>query len=265
MRFFWPFRLKFYHAVVIAILVHVLLLWLMSTEVQQLRKASSAPPMESIHVQMGKKKAKDEVKKAEKVVAPPKPKPEEQVQEVKEEKPKPKPEQKKVAEAQKKPVEKVQIVKKAVKKEPEQGAVAEPIRKPEVPASMAATPTESQAINNVATKQKGEELGDVLQARQKAVRNYGETLHLWLKRHHRYPAEAERQGLEGVGKVGIWINADGRIVKYKLIESSGFQILDDAAYDTIKRANPAPPLPPELHYKLPFGFNTKISFKLADK
>lgn len=50
-----------------------------------------------------------------------------------------------------------------------------------------------------------------------------------------YPRIARRRGLEGQVTVEVWIDEKGRQIKQMLVQSSGAQVLDEAALDTIKR------------------------------
>lgn len=50
-----------------------------------------------------------------------------------------------------------------------------------------------------------------------------------------YPSLAKRRGIEGLVKVEVWVDPNGKQVKHVLVESSGAQVLDQAALDTIKR------------------------------
>jgi protein TonB len=58
-----------------------------------------------------------------------------------------------------------------------------------------------------------------------------------------YPAEAIQRGLQGAVQLEMTIEKDGRVSKVKLVESSGFQTLDDNMLRTIKSASPFAPLP----------------------
>ncbi|MBI2091790.1 MAG: energy transducer TonB [Deltaproteobacteria bacterium] len=55
-----------------------------------------------------------------------------------------------------------------------------------------------------------------------------------------YPAIAKRQNLEGRPEVAFKLNEDGSIALIKITQSSGIQMLDDAAMETIKKASPFP-------------------------
>ncbi|UXI02512.1 energy transducer TonB [Photobacterium sp. TY1-4] len=50
-----------------------------------------------------------------------------------------------------------------------------------------------------------------------------------------YPSLAKRRGIEGVVKVEVWIDPNGKQIKQLLVKSSGTEILDQAALEAIKR------------------------------
>ena len=73
----------------------------------------------------------------------------------------------------------------------------------------------------------------------------------WINRVERignlnYPDQARREHLSGTLILDVVINADGELVKTDLRQSSGHQLLDDAAKRIVKLAAPYPPFPPEL-------------------
>ncbi len=59
----------------------------------------------------------------------------------------------------------------------------------------------------------------------------------------RYPRFAKERGLEGKVHLEFVIGGDGRIKDLKVISTSGFQILDQDAVATLRRAGPFPPVP----------------------
>lgn len=59
----------------------------------------------------------------------------------------------------------------------------------------------------------------------------------------RYPAEAARNGIEGITPVKITFSRNGEIVQVKLLESSGSRILDDEVIRTLKAIGPVGAFP----------------------
>jgi protein TonB len=83
-----------------------------------------------------------------------------------------------------------------------------------------------------------------------------------IKRAQRYPDDAKREGKEGTVYLQIVVLRTGRIRSYDIVKSSGFQELDDAAVQTLVRANEnLPPFPDdipdgELRFGLPMRFGS---------
>lgn len=53
--------------------------------------------------------------------------------------------------------------------------------------------------------------------------------------HFYYPPLAQRRGWEGRVRVGLHISADGRLTRIRLLESSGYRVLDRAAVRSLER------------------------------
>jgi len=73
----------------------------------------------------------------------------------------------------------------------------------------------------------------------------------WINRVERignlnYPDQARREKLSGTLILDVVINADGELVKTDLRQSSGHQLLDDAAKRIVQLAAPYSPFPPKL-------------------
>lgn len=73
----------------------------------------------------------------------------------------------------------------------------------------------------------------------------------WIDRVERignlnYPDQARRNKLSGTLILDVVINADGELVKTDLRQSSGHQLLDDAARRIVELAAPYAPFPPKL-------------------
>jgi len=61
-----------------------------------------------------------------------------------------------------------------------------------------------------------------------------------------YPQEAVDKGINGSLLLDVAINADGTLHSVKLLRSSGYKILDDAAKHIVRLAAPYPPLSEEI-------------------
>ena len=78
-----------------------------------------------------------------------------------------------------------------------------------------------------------------------------EYMRSWINRVERvgnlnYPDQARRKKLNGTLILDVVINADGELVKTDLRQSSGHQLLDDAAKRIVKLAAPYPPFSEKL-------------------
>jgi protein TonB len=62
----------------------------------------------------------------------------------------------------------------------------------------------------------------------------------------RYPRAAERQHLQGTVHTEFSMDRGGKVINVRIRRSSGQPILDQAAIDTIRRAEPLPPIPAAL-------------------
>lgn len=65
-----------------------------------------------------------------------------------------------------------------------------------------------------------------------------------------YPAEARRLNLEGDLKVLVEIDAEGTLLNVRILESSGSDVLDQAALRIVRLAAPFLPFPPDLRQKV---------------
>ncbi len=61
-----------------------------------------------------------------------------------------------------------------------------------------------------------------------------------------YPQQAKDAGWEGNVKLNLNITANGGLKAIKLVQSSGYKILDDAAYGIAEKQAPYPPFPPQI-------------------
>lgn len=80
-----------------------------------------------------------------------------------------------------------------------------------------------------------------------------ETFYLrsWLRKVRRvgqlnYPSEAVEQKLYGKLSLYVSIAPDGSLVETRVLESSGHEVLDEAAVDIVKLAAPFAPFPPSI-------------------
>lgn len=67
-----------------------------------------------------------------------------------------------------------------------------------------------------------------------------------LERYRYYPAAARSRRQQGTAWVRASIDREGRLLALRLEQPSGQPMLDDAALQTFRRAQPLPPIPAEL-------------------
>jgi protein TonB len=72
-----------------------------------------------------------------------------------------------------------------------------------------------------------------------------------------YPAPARRAGIQGVAEVVFIIHEDGKVSNVSIRKSSGHEILDDAAIQTIIAAAPFPKPPAPARIAIPISFKLR--------
>jgi periplasmic protein TonB len=92
-----------------------------------------------------------------------------------------------------------------------------------------------------------------------AVLDFRQTLVRHIAKYQRYPKAAERGQLQGTVDTVFSMSRDGRLLEVWVKRSSGDAILDNAAIETIRRAQPLPnipsALPDPLKVELALGFD----------
>lgn len=88
---------------------------------------------------------------------------------------------------------------------------------------------------------------------------YLDEVKYWLEKHKIYPRRARMKAIEGQVSITITFTRQGDIMRQKLTQSSGHDILDQAAFDTISAASPLPAMPldikgQDMTLTVPFGF-----------
>ena len=152
-----------------------------------------------------------------------------------------KPETIKPAQIKPKPIKKIIAPKPTQKVEPARPealpeAKPEPVQaEPQVPVVIAAMPNAEEKPVFVAPTPQPEPVTeeDIGAARSAYIKS----VHQELKRNHRYPKMAERNGVSGEVKVEIKFDKDGNVVSSNVVESSGNASLDEGALATVSRSN----------------------------
>lgn len=71
-------------------------------------------------------------------------------------------------------------------------------------------------------------------------------LQAWLERHKEYPRRAQRRRQEGTALLYFVMSQDGRVLDFRIEESSGHEALDREVQAMIRRAQPLPAIPASM-------------------
>ena len=67
-----------------------------------------------------------------------------------------------------------------------------------------------------------------------------------LLKYKHYPSRAKRRRMQGVLAVEVSVGRNGELLNYTIVKSSEHQVLDQAAIDMLKRAEPLPVIPAQM-------------------
>ena len=76
-----------------------------------------------------------------------------------------------------------------------------------------------------------------------------------------YPKIAQMRRWQGLVVVDLQLSQDGQLASSKVIQGSGFDLLDKESLEMVKRASPFP-VPPEILKNRSFSIIVPIQFKL---
>ena len=94
---------------------------------------------------------------------------------------------------------------------------------------------------------------------QVSLRDYIEGLKLKIQANQEYPDEALEDRIEGSPQIGFDIVKSGAIENIRIVKSSGSEILDNDALDTLTQTSPYEPIPESLMSRTRNG---KFEFEL---
>jgi protein TonB len=83
-------------------------------------------------------------------------------------------------------------------------------------------------------------------ANSNAVPSWKRQVVILLERNKRYPATARAHNEEGTARLAFTLDREGHVVASRIVKSSGSAALDKESIDLVHRAQPFPPMPPEL-------------------
>ncbi|PWR20290.1 energy transducer TonB [Zavarzinia aquatilis] len=84
----------------------------------------------------------------------------------------------------------------------------------------------------------------------------------WIERHKRFPDRLRRRGLQGTPVVRFRLTRDGQVVDCRIERGSPHDGIDEAAMETIRRAEPFPAMPDDvpgetMEFTVPIAFNLR--------
>jgi protein TonB len=90
---------------------------------------------------------------------------------------------------------------------------------------------------------------------------YKSRLRALIEDNKRYPRSARKMHYQGKAKVSFVVRRDGHIEQIRLTESTGYDLLDEAALDAIKSASGQLPFPEDIQ-RSQWAFTIPINYRL---
>lgn len=131
-------------------------------------------------------------------------------------------------------------------------------------ASAITTEQESQTVVSTNSKAKSHRQQVAKRISRRTLRGlhkgYYKSLNSLMSAKRSYPRSARRLGLEGTVLVEMVINGKGDILSVKLIQSSGHEVLDQAAIAQVQKIGKVPSAPKEIRrgsmtFHIPFAYS----------
>jgi protein TonB len=97
-----------------------------------------------------------------------------------------------------------------------------------------------------------------------ALSGYLREVRRLLEKHKDYPWMARRRNIQGVVTMLFTIGSGGQIEVARISGSSGQDLLDEAAQNTIRRVGKFPPFPPELN-RQQLTIEVPLAFRLSNE
>ena len=158
----------------------------------------------------------------------------------------PKPQPAKIVPDQPKPV--------AVKPKPVRAEVKKPADALSAPRSSAAPKAERQASLTSPSARSGA-------SSPAALASYNQLVAAHLQRFKQYPSGARAAGEQGTSRLSFTLSRSGQVLGSRLTGSSGHPALDGESLAMIRRAQPFPPMPPELK-QASMSFSIPVQFSI---
>lgn len=108
----------------------------------------------------------------------------------------------------------------------------------------------------------GSVLGNSTDSKAEIKSRYEQTISLWIQKFKLYPESARSQGMQGSTVIRLRIDRRGNI-RYSALEgNTGYEELDRAALDMVRRANPVPAVPDGYPDGEMFEFLIPVNFAI---
>jgi protein TonB len=157
-----------------------------------------------------------------------------------------KPEPAKIVPDQPKPV--------PVKPKPVRTEVKKPADAPPAPRTSAAPKAERQASLPPSSATAGA-------TSAAALASYNQLVAAHLQRFKQYPSSAKAAGEQGTSRLSFTLGRSGQVLGSRLAGSSGHPSLDGETLAMVRRAQPFPPMPPELK-QASMSFSIPVQFSI---
>jgi protein TonB len=82
-----------------------------------------------------------------------------------------------------------------------------------------------------------------------------------VERHKGYPPSARTRHETGTAQLAFTLDRNGKVLASRIVRTSGFSALDQETIDTVRRAQPFPPPPPNMPGET-FDFTVPIRFNI---
>jgi protein TonB len=160
--------------------------------------------------------------------------------------PPPKPEPAKIVPDQPKPI--------PAKPKPVRTEVKKPADAPPAPRSSAAPKAERHASLTPSSAPAGA-------TSSAALASYNQLVAAHLQRFKQYPSSAKAAGEQGTSRLSFTLGRSGQVLGSRLAGSSGHPSLDGETLAMVRRAQPFPPMPPELK-QASMSFSIPVQFSI---
>jgi len=113
-------------------------------------------------------------------------------------------------------------------------------------APLASNATPSQYVRRSGAAQGiglGSAVGNSVDPQAEVMRRYTQLISMWINRQKSILNRALKPGMKGNIVIRLRIDRQGNVVQFKLDKATGVPMVDAAAADMIRAANPVPPVP----------------------